>query len=297
MKVFVTGATGLIGRALCEALLERGDEVLALTRQPAAALPHGARPVVGDPAVAGPWTEALGQADAVVHLAGEPVAGGRWTAGRKARIAASRLDSTRLVAAAIAAGGPRLLVQGSAVGIYGDRGGELLDERAAPGRGFLADLAVRWEAAAAPAEARARVVLVRTGIVLARQGGALEKLALPFRLFAGGPLGDGRAWQPWIHLADQVGLLLLALDDRRASGPLNAVAPGSVQQAELARTLARVLHRPNLFPVPGLALRLAVGELAEVLLASQRVVPAKAEALGYRFRFGELGPALEDLLG
>jgi uncharacterized protein (TIGR01777 family) len=297
MRVFVTGASGLIGRALCGALLERGDEVTALTRNAVADLPRGASPVVGDPAATGPWLEALGRADAVVHLAGESVAGGRWTAERKARIAASRLDSTRLVAAAIAAAGPKTLVQGSAVGFYGDRGDERLDEAAAPGHGFLADLSVRWEEAAAPAAARARVVLVRTGIVLARQGGALPQLARPFKLFAGGPLGDGKAWQPWIHLADQVGLLLLALDDPRASGPLNAVAPGSVQQAELARTLARVLHRPNLFPVPGVALRLAVGEMAEVLLASQRVAPAKAEALGYRFRFGTLGAALEDLLG
>jgi uncharacterized protein (TIGR01777 family) len=297
MRVLVTGSTGLIGRALCAALLERGDEAMGLTRQAGVDLPRGVAPVVGDPAVTGPWLEALGRADAVVHLAGEPVAGGRWTAERKGRITASRLDSTRLVAGAIAAGGPRVLVQGSAVGFYGDRGEERLDEASAPGRGFLADLSVRWEEAAAPAASRARVVLVRTGIVLARQGGALPQLARPFKLFAGGPLGDGMAWQPWIHLADQVGLLLLALDDPRASGPLNAVAPGSVQQAELARTLARVLHRPNLFPVPGVALRLAVGEMAEVLLASQRVVPARAEALGYRFRFPSLGPALEDLLG
>jgi uncharacterized protein (TIGR01777 family) len=297
MRVLITGATGLIGRALCAALLERGDEATALTRQAGADLPRGVAPVVGDPAVSGPWLEALGRADAVVHLAGESVAGGRWTAERKARITASRLDSTKLVAGAIATGGPRVLVQGSAVGFYGDRGEERLDETSAPGRGFLADLAVRWEEAAAPAAARARVVLVRTGIVLARQGGALPQLARPFKLFAGGPLGDGTAWQPWIHLVDQVGLLLLALDDPRASGPLNAVAPGSVQQAELARTLARVLHRPNLFPVPGVALKLAVGEMAEVLLASQRVVPARAEALGYRFRFPSLGPALEDLLG
>jgi uncharacterized protein (TIGR01777 family) len=297
MHVFVTGATGLIGRSLCEALHRRGDEVTALTRRTGAALPTGVRMLLGDPAAAGPWTEALSRAEAVVHLAGEPVAGGRWTEARKARIAGSRLDSTRLVARAVAAGGPRVLVQGSAVGYYGDRGDEPLDESAAPGRGFLADLSVGWEAAAAPAASRARVVLVRTGLVLAREGGALPALARPFRLFAGGPLGDGRAWQPWIHLADQVGLLLLALDDPRASGALNAVAPGPVRQAELARTLARVLHRPNLFPVPEVALRLAVGEMAEVLLASQRVVPARAQALGYRFQFPALEPALRDLIG
>jgi uncharacterized protein (TIGR01777 family) len=296
MEVFVTGATGLIGRNLCVALLARGDQVTALSRRPGAALPLGVRGVEGDPAVPGPWTGALVRAGAVVHLAGEPVAGGRWTAARKARIVASRLDSTRCVAEAVAAGGPEVLVQGSAVGFYGDRGDDLLDETAAPGHGFLAELSARWEAAAAPAAARARVVLLRTGIVLARDGGALPALARPFRLFAGGPIGDGRAWQPWIHLADQVGLILLALDDARARGPLNAVAPGPVRQGELARTLAGVLHRPNLLPVPALALRLAVGEMAEVLLASQRVVPARAQALGYRFQFPELKAALEDLL-
>jgi uncharacterized protein (TIGR01777 family) len=232
----------------------------------------------------------------VVHLAGEPVAGGRWTAARKARIEDSRLASTRLVASVVAAGGPGVLVQGSAVGFYGDRADERLDETAAPGQGFLADLSTRWEAEAAPAAARARVVLVRTGIVLARHGGALPVLARPFRLFAGGRIGSGRAWQPWIHLADEVGLLLMALDDPRASGPLNAVAPEPVRQGTLAETLARVLHRPNLLPVPEVALRLAVGEMAEVLLASQRVVPARAQALGYRFKYPTLEPALRDLL-
>ena len=296
MHVFVTGATGLIGRALCEALVRRGDEVTALSRRPGAARPAGVRLVEGDPAVAGRWIEALAGADAVVHLAGEPVAGGRGTAARKARIVASRLDSTRLVAGSVAAGGPHVLVQGSATGFYGDRGDEPLDEAAAPGRGFLADLSVRWEAAAAPAAARARVVFIRTGLVLARQGGALPALARPFRLLVGGPLGDGLGWQPWIHLADELGLLLLALDDARASGPLNAVAPAPVRQAELARTLARVLRRPNLFPVPALTLRVAVGEMAEVLLASQRVVPGVAQTLGYRFRFPALEPALRDLL-
>jgi uncharacterized protein (TIGR01777 family) len=296
MKVFVTGATGLIGRSLCAALLRRGDEVTALSRRPGGALPPGVAVLRGDPAVAGPWLKALSRSDAVVHLAGEPVAGGRWTTERKARLAASRLDSTRLVAQAIAAGGPSVLVQASAVGFYGDRGDEPLDEGAAPGRGFLADLSVRWEAAAAPAATRARVVLVRTGIVLARDGGALPLLARPFRLFAGGRIGDGRAWQPWIHQADELGLLLLALDDDRVRGPLNAVAPGPVRQAELARTLAAVLHRPNLLPVPAGALRLGLGEMAEVLLASQRVVPGQALALGYRFRFPTLEPALRDLL-
>jgi len=297
MHVFVTGATGLVGRPLVAALLARGDAVTALTRRAASArLPPAARVVEGDPARPGPWQEALAAADACVHLAGEPVAEGRWTPERKARIEASRVDSTRLVAGVVAAGGPRVLVQGSAVGFYGDRGDEPLDEMAAPGTGFLADVSRRWEAAAAPAERRARVAYLRTGIVLAREGGALPRLVLPFRLFAGGPIGDGAFWQPWIHLGDEVGLILLALDDERVAGPLNAAAPEPARNRDLARALGRVLHRPSFLPAPAAAVRLALGELATVVLASQRVVPAKALSLGHRFRFPALEGALEDLL-
>ena len=298
MHVFVTGATGLIGRALCGALLGRGHAVTALTRRPAAAgsLPAGVKAVEGDPARAGPWQEALARADACVHLAGEPVAAGRWTVARKASIEASRVDSTRLVAEVVAAGGPSILVAGSAVGFYGSRGEELLAEDAAPGQGFLAEVARRWEAAAERAAGRARVVQLRTGIVLARDGGALPRLVLPFRLMVGGSLGDGTAWQPWLHLADEVGLILLALEDARVEGPLNACAPEPVRGRELARAIAAVLRRPSLFPVPAPALRLALGELADVVLASQRVVPRKALGLGYAFRFPSLEPALRDLL-
>lgn len=300
MHVFLTGATGLIGRSLARSLLDDGHAVTALTRDAAAAarsLPAGARAVEGDPARPGPWQEALARADACVHLAGEPVAAGRWTAARKAAIEASRVDSTRLVAEVIGAGGPAVLVAGSAVGFYGSRGDEPLDEGAAPGQGFLADVCRRWEAATRPAEGRARVVHVRTGLVLARDGGALPKLVLPFRLLAGGPMGDGAAWQPWIHLADEVGLLRLALEDGRARGPLNAAAPEAARSRDLARALGRVLRRPSLLPTPAAALRLALGELADVVLASQRVVPARALELGYRFRFPALEPALRDLLG
>lgn len=296
MNVFLTGATGLIGRALTASLLGDGHQVAALTRSADAPLAPGVRRVVGDPARPGPWQDALAAADACVHLAGEPVAAGRWTAARKAAIEASRVDSTRLVAEVLAGRGPRVLVAGSAVGFYGTRGDEPLDEGAAPGEGFLADVCRRWEAATRPAEARARVVHVRTGLVLARQGGALPKLALPFRLFAGGPLGDGGAWQPWIHVADEVGLLRLALEDGRVRGPLNAAAPAAATGRDLARALGAALHRPSLLPTPPAALRLALGEMADVVLASQRVVPRKALDLGYRFRFPELGPALRDLL-
>jgi uncharacterized protein (TIGR01777 family) len=297
MQVFVTGATGLVGRALCAALVGRGHGVVALSRarDAAARLPGGVRVEAGDPGVPGPWQEALARCDACVHLAGEPVAG-RWTAERKRRIRESRVASTANVAAVVGSSGPAVLVSGSAVGFYGARGDELLDEGAAPGAGFLADVCREWEAAAAPAARRARVVLLRTGIVLAAEGGALPRMVLPFRLLAGGPLGGGDAWQPWIHLADEVGLVLLALEDGRAAGPLNACAPEPARNRDLARAIGRVLRRPSALPTPALALRLALGEMAEVVLASQRVVPRRALALGHRFLFPDLEAALRDLL-
>lgn len=298
MHVFLTGATGLIGRSLSALLLGRGHAVTVLSRRaPAAgALPAGVTAVEGDPARPGRWQEVLAGCDACVHLAGEPVAGGRWTAERKARIESSRVDSTRLVAEVIAAGGPEVLVSGSAVGFYGSRGDERLDEAAAPGAGFLPEVCRRWEAATAAAEGRARVVHVRTGLVLAREGGALPQLALPFRLFAGGPMGDGAFWQPWIHLHDEVELLRLALEDGRVRGPLNASAPTPVLNRDLARALGEALHRPSFLPTPEAAVRLLLGELADVVFASQRVVPEKALSLGFTFRFPEVGPALRDLL-
>ncbi|BDG02454.1 TIGR01777 family oxidoreductase [Anaeromyxobacter oryzae] len=298
MHVFLTGATGLIGRAVAGALLEKGYAVTALSRSPAGAarLPTGVRHVTGDPAAPGPWEEALARSDACLHLAGEPVAEGRWTEEKKRRIRESRVRSTERVAAVVRAGGPAVLVSGSAVGIYGSRGDEILDESSAPGTGFLADVSRAWEDAAAPARERARVVLVRTGIVLSPEGGALPKLVAPFRLFAGGPLGKGEFWQPWIHLADEVGLLLLALEDARCEGPLDATAPEPVRNRDLARAVGRALRRPAFLPAPEAAIRLALGEVADVVLASQRVLPRKALALGYRFRFPEIGAALADLL-
>jgi hypothetical protein len=298
MHVFVTGATGLIGRAVVGALLGRGDVVTALSRAPDAArrLPPGARHVTGDPALPGRWEEELARCDACVHLAGEPVAAGRWTDDRKRRIRESRIRSTERIAAVIRSAGPAVLVSGSAVGYYGSRGDEVLEETSSPGEGFLADVCSAWEAAAAAARGRARVVLLRTGIVLSMAGGALPKLALPFRLFAGGPIGRGRFWQPWIHLADQVGLVLLALDDRNAEGPLNAAAPAPTRNREIAAAIGRVLGRPAFLPAPPIAVRLVAGELASALLASQRVVPRKALDLGYQFRFRELEGALRDLM-
>jgi uncharacterized protein len=298
VHVFVTGATGLIGRPLTAALLARGHHVTALSRSAEAGrrLPIGVRHVTGDPAEPGPWEDELARSDACVHLAGEPVADGRWTPERKRRIAESRVRSTERVAAVIRGGGPTILVSGSAVGLYGSRGDEVLDEGAAPGTGFLADVTRAWEAAAAPARTRARVVLLRTGIVLSPHGGALPRLVQPFRLFAGGPLGKGDFWQPWIHLADEVGLVLFALQEDRAEGPLNASAPQPARNRDLARAIGKTLHRPAAISAPELAVRLAAGELASVVLASQRVVPRKALELGYVFAFPELEAALRDLL-
>jgi uncharacterized protein len=299
VNVFLTGATGLIGRSLAIALLERRHAVTAVSRSPDAAkrLPAGVTLVAGDPAEPGAWEEALGGADACVHLAGEPVAEGRWTLEKKRRIRDSRVRSTARVAEVIRRGGPTVLVSGSAVGFYGSRGDQVLDESAAPGTGFLADVSREWEDAAAPAKVRARVVQVRTGIVLSRRGGALPRLIGPFKAFAGGPLGKGDFWQPWIHFVDEVGLLLLALEDARCEGPLNASAPEPVRNKELARAIGRAMHRPAFLPAPTAAIRLALGETADVVLASQRVVPRKALDLGYRFRFPEIDAALKDLLG
>jgi uncharacterized protein (TIGR01777 family) len=297
VKIFLTGATGLIGRHVIEALLSRGDAVTALSRNPDAGLPPGASLVVGDPAAPGPWQDALAAADACIHLAGDPIVDGRWTSEKKQRIRESRTRSTALVAEVIRAGGPRVLVSGSAVGYYGDRGDEVLTEASRPGDGYLTEVCVAWEEAAAAARGRARVVALRTGIVLAREGGALPRLVLPFRLLAGGPLGSGRQWQPWIHLADEVALVLLALDDARIEGPLNATAPEPLTSKDLARAIGRVLGRPSLLPAPELAIRAALGEAAVVVLASQRAVPKKALDLGFRFRYPTAEGALRDLLG
>jgi len=297
MRIFLTGATGLIGRALTASLAGDGHEVVALSRGDSpAGFPAGVRTVRGDPASAGAWQEELSRCDACVNLAGEPVAGGRWTEERRKRIRDSRVLATRNVASVLAAGGPAVLVNGSAIGYYGPCGDEVIDESAPPGNDFLGHVALEWEEATRAAARRARVVLVRTGIVLSPDGGALPKLVLPFKMLAGGPIGDGSFWQSWIHVADQVGILRLALEHPLAQGPMNATAPDPVRNRDLARALGRVLRRPSLLVAPAFAVRAVLGEMAEVVLASQRVVPRKALALGYRFRWPSLEPALRDLL-
>jgi uncharacterized protein (TIGR01777 family) len=296
VRVAIVGATGLIGRRVAGALARRGDDVLALSRS-GAPVP-GARPLRWDPAEGPPPAAALEGVDALVNVAGAPIAPRRWTDARKRELRDSRLVTTRRVVEALAAGGPRVLVNASGVNYYGDAPHDV-DESSPPGRGFLAELCVDWEAEARRAEAAGvRVALLRSGIVLAPEGGSLPRLALPARLGLAGPIGGGRQWLPWIHVADEVGIILLALDDGRVSGPLNLVAPAPVRQREFARTLGRVLRRPAALPTPAAALRLALGQLAEeLLLQGQRAVPRAALAAGYRFRFDALEPALRAALG
>jgi uncharacterized protein (TIGR01777 family) len=295
--VLLSGGSGLVGGALLRALRARGERVRALTRDPARLRPDaGVEPVVWD-GLEVPGA-ALAGARAVVHLAGEPIFGGLPSAARRERMRASRIESTRRLVLALgrlpAAERPAALVCASAVGYYGERGEQALDEDAAPGEGFLARLCVDWEAEAARAEALGvRRVSLRFGLVLSRRGGALALMAPIFRLGLGGRLGSGRQWMPWIHLDDAAALALRALDDAALGGPLNAVAPEAVRNESFTRALARAVRRPAFLPVPGLPVRLALGELAGELLGSRRVLPARAQAAGFGFAHPQLAPALE----
>jgi hypothetical protein len=293
--IVVTGATGFIGRALVQRLLGLGHRVRALVRDQARA-----RALLGPDVellAAADLGAAIADADAAINLAGESIAGGRWTARRRRRITASRLDTTRALVAAIRARPTPLpvLVSASAVGVYGDRGEAELTEEAAAGRGFAADLCRAWEAEAAAARGAARrVVCARLGVVLGRGGGALTALTRIARLGLGGPVAGGRQWLAWVHLDDAVGALVFALT-APLDGPVNVVAPAPVRQGDLARALGRHHRRPAVLPTPGLALRAALGEAATLVTASARVVPAELVRAGYRFGFPALDAALAEL--
>lgn len=293
MRVAIVGATGLLGRRIASALVARGDEVVPVSRRGASVA--GAPGVRWDPAEGPPPPDAL-VADALVNMAGEPLLG-RWTAARKRRIHESRIGTTRALADALGAGDrPRVLVNASGAGYYGV-GEDEVDESSPPGDDFLARTCVAWEREARAAEGRGvRVVTVRTGVVLAADGGSLPLLRRVTLLGGGGPLGDGRQWFPWIHVDDEAGLVLHALDHAEAAGPMNAAAPAPVRQRELARTLGRVLGRPALLPAPAFAVRLALGEMATMALDGQRPAPRVALETGYRFRHTDLEAALRDLL-
>lgn len=302
MRVVITGGSGLIGRALAAELVGAGHEVGVTSRSPASVgeLPAGVEVAEWDTTSASRLAALIDGVDAVVHLTGEGIADGRWTEERKRRIRDSRVRSTSAVAEAMAAcaSRPGVLLQGSAIGFYGARGDEELTEESGPGEGFLADVCVAWEEAGAGVEdLGVRRVLLRTSLVLSTDGGALPKMALPFKLFAGGPVGGGSQWVPWIHEADEIGAIRFLLEEPSASGPFNLTAPEPLRNRDFSRALGGALRRPSLVPVPGPALKLLYGEMAGLLLGSQRVLPPRLVEAGYVFRHPTAAEALADLLG
>jgi uncharacterized protein (TIGR01777 family) len=300
MRILITGGSGFLGTHLSASLVAGGHQVTVLTRQSNRTARPGVAFVAWDPAgPAAALTPALAGADAIVNLAGDSIAAGRWTAAKKQRLRDSRIETTaKLVTAAReAATPPRVWINGSAIGYYGSRGDDRLTEASAPGSDFLARLAVDWEQSAAGAGAFARLVLIRTGIVLDAHEGALAKLLPPFKLFVGGPIGSGAQYMSWIHRDDWVSMAVWALTND-VSGPFNATAPGPVTNKEFSRALGRALGRPSILPAPAFAMRILLGEMADaLLLSSQRVYPERAEAQGFRFGYRDLDGALGSIVG
>jgi uncharacterized protein (TIGR01777 family) len=299
MRILVSGSTGFLGTALIESLDREGHAIVRLERPQTQSKRIGSatsQTIRWDPV--GDQFDAAGAegADALVHLAGASIAEGRWNDSRKNLLRTSRIDATRHLMGALSKlqRPPQVIVASSAVGYYGNRGDELLTEASSPGNDFLSQLCQAWEAETARgAEFGARVVMLRFGIVLDAHGGALPRMALPFKMGAGGKLGSGRQWMSWLTLAEAVGMIRFALTNSALTGPTNAVTPNPLQNAEFTRILAKTLHRPALFPAPGFALRLALGEMADaLLLAGQRVKPSRLERAGYPFAEPELAPAL-----
>jgi uncharacterized protein (TIGR01777 family) len=298
MRVTVTGATGRVGRHVVAALKERGDDVTALSRDP-----DRATELLGVPAFAWNLKEeaapkpALEGRDAIVHLAGEDV-GQRWSEKAKAEIRDSRERGTRNLVHTIFDTSPRpqALVCASASGYYGARGDETVDEAGAPGRDWLAEVVARWERQAETAKIGCRTVVVRTGLVLDAQGGALAKMLPPFKAGVGGPIGSGRQYMPWIHLDDLVGIYLAAIDNPAFQGPINASAPEPVTNKAFAKALGRAIHRPAVAPVPGFTIKLLYGAMSQIVLTGVRMVPGRAAELGYEFKHPDLDEALRDTL-
>lgn len=307
MRVFVTGGTGLVGSRIVQQLTTRGDTVVLLSRgqKPPANLPTGVELVVGDPTVAGPWLEQIAHADAVIHLAGEAIAGSRWTADFKKRVLDSRVLSTTLLAQELAKkprradGQAKAFITASGLGYYGsykDNATEFV-ESDLPGSGFLADVCVQWEGSTKPArDAGVRVASIRLGVVLAADGGALPKIMAPFKWFIGGAVGSGKQWLSWIHIDDVVGLFLHALDQQNAVGPINGTAPEPVTNWGFSKAVGAAMRRPCWFPTPAFGIRLLLGEMAELVTHGQRAIPTQAKALGYEFRYPLLEQALRQIL-
>jgi uncharacterized protein (TIGR01777 family) len=297
MKLVITGATGFIGSALCSRLLQRGHNLTLLTRH---APPEASTPAKTwhhwTPGMPGEWETLLDGADGVINLVGEPIAAKRWTESQKSKIHLSRIDATRSIVEAVAKTKrkPAFLLNGSAVGYYGPHGDEIVTEETPAGSDFLSSVCRAWEEEAQKAQPMGiRVVRLRTGIVLGPHGGALAKMVPPFKFFVGGPLGSGAQWMSWIHLEDEIGLILHLIETPEATGAVNATAPNPATMKLFCQTLGKVMGRPSWAPVPGFALRLMLGEMADMLLTGQRAVPAAAQKLGYQFRYGNLHDALQ----
>jgi uncharacterized protein len=307
MKVLIAGGSGLIGREFVKQLLEAGDHPLVLTRQPAGTLelPPGVTAIQWDGKSAQGWGDVINTVDAVVNLAGENIAGekffpARWTPQRKALILQSRLDAGTALVEAIQAAEkkPLVFVQSSAIGYYGTQGDEPLTETSPTGSDFVAEVSQQWEAVSAAVEALGvRRVIVRTGVVLSLAGGALPRMLLPYRLFAGGTFGHGRQWYSWIHIADTASALRFVIANSQANGVVNLTAPNPLTNADFGKALGKVMRRPSVIPLPGFVMRLMFGEVATVVLDGQRVLPEKLQALGFSFKFPTAETAFRDLLG
>jgi uncharacterized protein (TIGR01777 family) len=298
MRIVIAGGSGFLGTPLVQRLAAAGHDVAVLTRNPASV--HAGRPLPWDPARGeGAWTAEVADADAIVNLAGENLGAGRWTAARKRSIIESRLSSTNALVAAMETRRerPPAFVSASAVGYYATGNDTSFDERGPAGDDFLADVTRKWEAAAERAAKQARLVILRFGVVLAADGGALQKMMLPFRFGAGGPAGNGEQWMSWIDRQDALRLIEWALGNESVRGIYNATAPEPVRNRDFAHALGRAMHRPSLLPAPAFALRAALGEMAGMLLTGQRVVPARAMAEGFSFLHPSLETALASILG
>jgi uncharacterized protein len=299
MKIVITGASGFIGSLLVDRLWKQRHHLILLSRNPPREFNVTQQEWVSwIPGASGEWEEVIDGADGVINLAGEPIAAKRWSDAQKEKIRFSRVESTKALVKAIAKTKqkPKFLISSSAVGYYGGRGDEIVTEETTPGNDYLARVCVDWEKEARKAESYGlRVALVRTGIVLDKGKGALAKMVVPVKYFVGGPLGSGDQWAPWIHIEDQIGLLLFLIENQNARGPFNATAPNPVTMKEFCKTIGAILNRPSWATVPGGILTLLIGEMAEMLLNGQRAVPQAATKLGYEFKYTNLLPALESL--
>lgn len=297
MQLVLTGASGFIGKVLCERLLQAGHTLVLLTHgAPSNASTPGKRWIHWTPGTMSEWAKVIDGAEGVINLAGESIGGRKWTYNQQMRLQQSRYDATRsiVLACARAKQKPKFLINASAIGYYGPRQDEILTEDAPAGNDFLANLCLGWEAEAVGAESLGlRVVRLRIGIVLGPGGGALVKMVEPFKWFVGGPLGSGQQWMSWIHIEDLVKLILHVIANPSITGPVNATAPNPARNKEFSQTLAAVLHRPCWLPVPAIALRIGLGKMAEMVLTGQRVIPAAAQKSGFQFRYANLRDALE----